>query len=105
MNVIVRSPRLCAFENVKPLETPCWPVVTIPPVPVDRPFAAKTVNPTEYDPAVGKVYEIVGDVVSIVGAFSTALNCQTYWATPPGAVEPVASKFNVRPCPLNTLNV
>src|SRR5690242_5345086 len=77
----------------------------MPPLPVDVPSWPMMVRPTEYAPADGKVYEIVGAVVSIVSALATALNCQTYSATPPpGALEPRASKFRVSPEPAVTLN-
>src|SRR5215831_2273702 len=90
-------------ENVKPGVVPLAPVVTIPPAPVDVPSVANTVSPTEYAPAAGKVWLTCGPVRMTVEAPKESLNCHTYLATP-GAVDPVASKFNLRPVPAATAN-
>src|SRR5215471_9977115 len=74
------------------------------PLPVDVPFLVMIVRPTEYAPADGKVCEIVGVVRSIVSAPKTSLNCQTYSATPPGALEPLALNLRVSPEPAVTKN-
>src|SRR5579875_804019 len=84
-------------ENVNAGVKPLWPVVTMPPVPIDWPPGPNTARPVEYDPASGNVWTIDGVVVSWVGAANASLNCQLKSATPPGAVEPVASNVIVVP--------
>src|SRR5580704_6767226 len=86
------------FETVNAGWKPFLPVTTIPPVPADNPSELNTVTPVENAPGAGNVYEIVGLVVSTVGALRTALNCQLNWATPPGALDRLAS--NVMAVPL-----
>jgi hypothetical protein len=68
-------------------------------IPLLVPSLPMTVSATIYVPACGNVCEIVGWVVSIVVFWGTcpgaSLNCHTYSATPPLAVDPVASKLTV----------
>ena len=72
-------------------------------VPLLVPSAPMTVSATLYVPASGNVCEIVAWVVSIVLFWGcgpgASLNCHTYSATPPVAVEVLASKLTVVPAP------
>src|SRR5215472_7305975 len=69
-------------------------------VPMLVPSAASTVSATVKAPLVGKTRATVGTVVSTGRAGPPkGLNCQLYLDTPPGAVEPVASKLSSRPLP------
>ena len=89
-------------ETVNAGWNPFLPVTTIPPVPADSPSALNTATPVEYAPGAGNVYVIVGVVCSTVSALRTALNCQLNWATPPGAVDLLASNVMSVPLPAVT---
>src|SRR5438045_9709748 len=78
-------------ETVNAGWNPSLPGTTIPPVPDESPSRLNTATPVEYAPGAGNVYVVVGVVCSTVSALGTALNCQLNWATPPGAVDLLAS--------------
>src|SRR6478735_11668245 len=84
---------------------PSLPVTTIPPVPADSPSPLNTATPVEYAPGAGNVYVIVGVVCSTVSALRTALNCQLNSATPPGAVDRLASNVTSVPRPAVTFSL
>ena len=91
--------------NEKPGVNPLWPVVTMPPVPIERPSGANTASPVEYDAASGNVCVITGEGCARVSAPNASLNCQLNSATPPGAVEPVASNVIASPPTAVTVSV